>query len=369
MGRWLPFVLAWSCRSVTDLDPAEACRQARLAAAERVWTCTGDDEAALAADDAFSATYTCLVTGWAGDLSLASTTTSLEFVRNVSLEPGTHAGPYAPTTMPFEATLACGEALRARACDEATAPVDDGHLLLLPACFPILDAPGVDVLAGFDGDGDGSPVPDDCNDADPYVFPGAYDACADGLDLDCDDTFEYDCDRDGADQTADCDDTNPAVYPGADDPCGDFVDTDCDPVDESDCDRDGHSVLGTGDCDDHDPDVYPGAPLDECDGVDSDCNGEDCCSADGDCDGDGYDVSVDCDDLDITTYPGAPDACHDGIEQDCGTIPDFDCDQDGFLFGVGYGYDCADLDPTVNPDAQEQRYDLVDSNCNGQLDF
>ena len=37
-----------------------------------------------------------------------------------------------------------------------------------------------------DADGDGAPVPFDCNDADGSIFPGALDVAGDGIDQDCD---------------------------------------------------------------------------------------------------------------------------------------------------------------------------------------
>lgn len=50
---------------------------------------------------------------------------------------------------------------------------------------------------GFDGDDDGSPVAEDCNDDDPRIYPEAVEICDDGLDNDCDTL------TDGAD-TEDC---------------------------------------------------------------------------------------------------------------------------------------------------------------------
>ena len=48
--------------------------------------------------------------------------------------------------------------------------------------------------AALDGDGDGWIADDDCDDADPGVYPGAYDRPADGVDQDCD----------GLDRSCDC---------------------------------------------------------------------------------------------------------------------------------------------------------------------
>jgi hypothetical protein len=48
-----------------------------------------------------------------------------------------------------------------------------------------------EICPSFDGDGDGFPVENDCNDADPLSHPGAPEQCGDGADQDCDglDTF------------------------------------------------------------------------------------------------------------------------------------------------------------------------------------
>ena len=73
----------------------------------------------------------------------------------------------------------------------------------------------------WDGDGFDSIEAggDDCDDADDRVYPGAPDACYDGLDRNCDKANEYDCDQDGYEAIAyggsDCDDADDVVYPSA----------------------------------------------------------------------------------------------------------------------------------------------------------
>ena len=95
---------------------------------------------------------------------------------------------------------------------------------------------------------------EDCDDADPEVHPGAAEACANGIDDDCDgqvDTADPACvcqdgDGDGYGDPAfpgcpypegDCDDEDPAVHPGAEEICGNGIDDDCDgAVDDEDGD-------------------------------------------------------------------------------------------------------------------------------------
>ncbi|MFH1465472.1 MAG: MopE-related protein [Pseudomonadota bacterium] len=247
-----------------------------------------------------------------------------------------------------------------------------------------------------DGDGfarleDGG---DDCDDADPDIFPGADEWC-NGVDDDCDGTIDEDDARDAstwfADADADgfgdpaatgaactppsgsvsdgtdCDDTAPAVFPGADEWCN-GVDDDCDrTVDEddaldapawfADADADGFgdpAVTGTAcappsgsvpdgsDCDDADPDTFPGA--------DEWCNGHD-----DDCDG-----TVDEDDaLDAPTW--FADADSDGYG-DVGSLHAACAQPSG---AVADATDCDDHDASIHPGATDDCADGIDADCDG----
>ena len=169
----------------------------------------------------------------------------------------------------------------------------------------------------------------DCQDDDPYVFPGASETC-DGVDNDCDDyvdegvtlTFWVDGDADGHGDPA-------SAMEVCDPPLG-AVDNDTD-------------------CDDTDAVIYEGAP-EYCDDKDNDCDGdtdedEDIVDAPTwyeDSDGDGYGTSesawTGCDPpTGYSAMGGDPDDADStviGIDSDEDTIPDFiegsvDTDGDG----------------------------------------
>ena len=101
----------------------------------------------------------------------------------------------------------------------------------------IEDCFGWDLVSDVDGDGFGSAEcgadPEDCDDDDPLVFPGASEVC-NGEDDDCDGLLppdEADGDQDGSTACGDdCDDANAQVGPDQSElgACADGLDNDCD---------------------------------------------------------------------------------------------------------------------------------------------
>lgn len=260
-----------------------------------------------------------------------------------------------------------------------------------------------------DADGDGIRAVecggDDCDDADPVVYPGAPELCdAEGRDEDCDPTtLGPDMDGDGVvaagccNQQADggnlcgrdCNDMNGEVNPDAIEVCN-GLDDNCDGMlDPTIEDADGDGWAGCADlpassrdCDDDAAMTFPGAP-ELCDGLDNDCDG----SAVGeDLDGDGYLASgvacaggsraslprSDCDDTESGINPGAVEVC-DAIDHDCDMSTDeapasTSCPSDArttyacassscAVSSCGGGYD--DCDGTAS-NGCEQRLDVVD---------
>ncbi len=89
-----------------------------------------------------------------------------------------------------------------------------------------------------DDDGDGfSEEQGDCDDGNDEVFPAANEE-ANGIDDDCDGLVDEgfsDVDGDGYASPEDCNDNNGWVNPGAAEMCGDGLDNDCDGTAEEDC--------------------------------------------------------------------------------------------------------------------------------------
>ncbi len=263
-------------------------------------------------------------------------------------------------------------------------------------CDHGVDEPGafgcVTVYRDEDGDGVGGELSDclcgvqagwatlsqDCNDQNPFVHPGADEAC-DGLDNNCDDATDEVCDVDadgycgGALATLgtpwcpqplrDCQDQDPLIHPLADELCN-GLDDDCDGAVDEQCDADGDGYCGkpallfgpgsvcasqSPDCRDEDPAVHPGAP-EECNGRDDDCDGlkDEGCDGDGDgyCEGSAPNYVVGCAGL----WGSALTLCLGFFKATC----------------AGFG-DCNDDSPLAYPGAIEV-LDGLDNNCNGWID-
>jgi hypothetical protein len=309
-----------------------------------------------------------------------------------------------------------------------------GALLLAAACRSAStgkDSGAPEGELAEDGDGDGVPASEDCDDADASISPGATEIC-DGVDNDCDGavdeavtgTWYVDADEDGFGDEAvpveaceappgsvsnhtDCDDEDELVYPGAFDFC-DEKDNDCDEeIDEdepltwyADADADGWGdadarvlscsqpegyTADDGDCDDTSDAAFPGhAEL--CDEIDNNCDGD---VDEGvrqtfyeDRDTDGYGR------LDATTeacvspegYAALSGDCDDddpaynpgAAEADCADPNDYNCDgsvgyADADADGWAACVECDDADEAVHPAATEV-CDGKDDDCDGLSD-
>ena len=285
----------------------------------------------------------------------------------------------------------------------------------LPLSFVVLAAckdtkPGGDGNGSLtDGDGDGFPTADDCDDANGEIHPGASEIC-DGLDNDCDGLVDddddsldpastaelfLDADGDGhgdpdtaqmacpgsnglvADDS-DCNDGDATISPSAaevcnerDDNCDGLADDEDPHLDPStatpfytDADADGYGDPATqvdacvqppdtitegADCDDGDADIHTAA-LEVCNGVDDDC-----------------DEAVDDDDPDVDLSTGSvwfTDDDGDGYGD--AEAPVTACAQPAGA--VDDDTDCDDGDETINPGTTEWIADGIDNDCDPATD-
>jgi hypothetical protein len=237
-----------------------------------------------------------------------------------------------------------------------------------------------DTDSDADQDGDGWFTPDDCDDGDETVNPGAQEVCDDAdVDEDCDGL------ADDEDDSA----SGQAEW---------YVDRDSDGygddgVTVSACDQpSGYAPASAGvDCDDNDDAIF--ADRDWYQDLDGDGYGDASATASGCVPPNGYvDNDQDCNDLSAFINPGAVEVC-DEIDNDCdGDIDDADASLDTstgsawFFDGDGDGWgdetafvwacvqpsgyervagDCDDGDASVNPDAREICDNGVDDDCDG----
>ena len=256
----------------------------------------------------------------------------------------------------------------------------------MPLVLALLACTEEPVSTEDDQDGDGVAEPDDCNDGDASIFPGATEAC-DELDNNCDGAIDEGLDLEWwPDNDGDGFGANGSSVKRCAGPAG--------------------FANASGDCADDNPAVNPAA-IEECNLIDDNCDGKKD-DADTiwytDADGDGYGIESsavqtceppegavtqfgDCDDAVATTHPGAEELCN-GLDDDCDGLADLgyeatwynDDDGDGYghpyisestcLPEVGWvldGTDCRPGDATGFPGSAEQCNE-VDDNCDGVID-
>jgi len=259
----------------------------------------------------------------------------------------------------FDAAFNPGPSVSEPCCDVALSVGEDPAApspAVLAACDNNCDGT-VGFCAASDLDGDGVEAPADCDDTDPWVYPGAPELCDDGVDQDC---F------------------------GGDLPCAGLVDPD------------GDGYATDVDCAPEDVNSYPGAP-EVCDGVDNDCDGViddgnpegggtcgsdlgECVAGTQVCQNSVDGSAVVC----IGRVDGSDEVC-DGLDNDCDGVID-----NGMLYqGEPIGTPCTGLgacgagvvecsffqEPTcsTNPDGSQsgatpELCDGIDNDCDGEVD-
>ncbi|MCK6522478.1 putative metal-binding motif-containing protein [Myxococcota bacterium] len=246
-------------------------------------------------------------------------------------------------------------ALTLAACKDDGPPVSETAL------------PPSDSDAAVDGDGDGVPAEEDCDDADAAVNPNAQELC-DGVDNNCDGQAD--------------EGVLSAWYSDGD---GDGYGAG-EPVEACEA-PEGHVATGD-DCDDGRAEINPAAAETDCaDPTDYNCDGS---TGYADNDGDGFPACEDCDDADGAVNPEGVETC-DGQDNNCDGLTDgadaidasrYYQDRDGDTYGdadfselacaapEGYSAqagDCDDDAAAVNPSATEV-CNTLDDDCDGDID-
>jgi hypothetical protein len=236
------------------------------------------------------------------------------------------------------------------ACNGSDDETSDTDTDITPSC-----------TAEEDGDGDGVCVPEDCDDTNQNVYPGAPEIPYNNRDDDCDGADLTDVDGDGFEGGADgddCMDSNPNVYPGAFEPCYPDLDYNCDGIiSKDDCDLDGW--VRSEDCNDEEKTTFPGAPDPWYDGVDSNCDYKS-----------DFDADLDGDDLEWQPeWPldSWPDLIAAWDPDNPGKLKYFEVADLTETAWYDHGQDCADNEPLIGGRLDEL-WDGVDRNCDTVVD-
>jgi len=231
-----------------------------------------------------------------------------------------------------------------------------------------------------DHDGDGYTAPDDCDDQNANVYPGAPEVC-DGQDNDCDHEVDEEGAVDAPTWYADGDGDGFGAESGE----GHHAVTACEQPE-------GYAPDG-GDCDDYDGTTYPGA-TEVCDGRDNNCDGdidegtESMTTWYPDADGDGFGYGdaegatqaceqpegyvadgTDCDDEDATVYPYAPELA-DGQDNDCdGEIDEGLCTPDDLIWTAEARHASGTADTSFSDEEEVFGGGVVTNPCDNDIEI